>query len=81
MPKTRTSALMALGPGRACKLWARAFAGLARPGLRAQGLDCGLSPQNPGPRGLGLLVYVVKAWARPDPRCHSTAALKVHICV
>jgi hypothetical protein len=56
-----------LGPERACKVRALVGLGLLRawPGLvgRLGVLPAGLA-QKPGPRGLGLLGYVVKAWAR-----------------
>jgi hypothetical protein len=35
-----------VGLGRACKMQALAFAGLAWPGLRARGLECRLSPKS-----------------------------------
>jgi hypothetical protein len=35
-----------LGPGRACRMWARVFEGLTSPCLRAWGLDCRLSPKS-----------------------------------
>jgi hypothetical protein len=67
-----------LGPERACKVRARVGLGLLRawPGL-VGGLGvwpAGL-PQKPGPHGLGLLGYVVKArvrawaWARSGLSC------------
>jgi hypothetical protein len=51
-----------LGSGSGFTVQARAFAGQARLGVWVAGLA-----QKPGPRGLGLLGYVVKARARLGP--------------
>jgi hypothetical protein len=52
--------------GSGFTLRARAFAGLAWPGGQAQVWPAGLA-KKPGPRGLRLLGYVVKARARAYP--------------